>query len=347
MENLKITLLGIGGSGCNMINYVYKDFKDNKNIRLLSANTDIQSLNINNANLKIVLGNSGLGAGMKPEIGKISAEFSEKDIKKQLEGSNLLIIVTGLGGGTGSGASPVIVKYAKELGIQTVGLITLPFRFEGNKRNKIAKTTLSELENLLDSLIIIDNNSIFKIIDKKIGHKEALNEVNEILKKTLKAIINIVFNYNENDINVDFNDLRTILGHKGKGIFTYSKGNTAKEAIENVLNNKLFEYINLEKANGILVNFTLNEKYPLTEIEEAMNFIYEHANENTDIIFGTYTNNDIKEVEVAVIITGINNQPKQKRKIDIMNYFTSIRKEIKNENFDDILDQPTFLRMNA
>lgn len=348
MNKLQITLLGIGGSGCNMINYVYNDFKNNKNIKLISANTDIQSLNTNKSTHKIVLGNNGLGAGMKPEIGKHSAEVSKNEIIKHLENTDLLIVVTGLGGGTGSGATPVIVKYAKELGIQTIGLVTLPFQFEGNKRKKIALNALKKLENLFNSFIVIDNNNIFKIVSRKMGYKEALNEVNKILKKTLKAIVNIVFDYNVNDINVDFNDLRTVLNHPGKGIFTYSQGKSAKEAIINALNNQLFEYSELKEVSGILVNFKLNENYPLVEIEEAMNYLYEHTNEDTDIIFGTYTDNNIKNVEVAMIITGIENNKKKKEKnkeTNIMKYFKNFGVERLEEIQEEMLEIPSYMRI--
>jgi len=359
MENeLKIAIVGVGGGGSNMIQY-FANYSENKNIDIYIANTDIQALKSSKIKNKIQLGKNltkGLGAGMKPEIGKRSAEEEFEEIKGAFKEYNLVFLIAGLGGGTGTGAAPIIAKAIKDNGSLLISIVTKPFKFEGRKRAKYAEQGINELKELTDSLVIIVNDKILESIEKRVGQKEAFALVDRMLFKTLNGIINTLLHYHENDINVDFNDLKTVVSNKGNGIIGIGKGsreNAALKAIQNAVNSPFLEQIDIKKSGGILVNFIINEKYPLVEIEEAMNFLYEQINEDCNIIFGTTTNNNIKEDESEVVIViseDVNINKKEKINVE-KEIFGNVLKETflsdENNTYESELDIPTILRRKS
>jgi cell division protein FtsZ len=351
----KIKVIGVGGGGNNMINYMAA--KGIKDVELIAANTDIQALKTSKAHKKLQLGKSltkGLGAGMRPEIGAKAAEESYEEIKKELEGADLVFISAGMGGGTGTGAAPVIAKAAKEVGALTVGVVTKPFTFEGPKRRRLAEAGTEELKNETNSIVVIPNDKILTIIDRKVGRREAFSLVDDVLYKAVSGISNMVISYGENDINVDFNDLKTVMSHHGlalMGVGEEKGENAAFNAIKKAIESPLLDNISIDGAMGVLVHFTLHEDYPLVDMEESMNLIYEKADDDADIIFGTTTDNSLApdEIKVTIVATGFekdksaNNPLAKEVSTDIKEMFK--RKVSGGLDLDsDELDIPTWMR---
>jgi len=334
IEGPKIKVIGVGGGGNNMINYMAE--KDIKDVELIAANTDMQALKTSKAHKKIQLGKNitkGLGAGMKPEIGAQAAEESYEEIKEVLKGADLVFISSGMGGGTGTGAAPVIAKAAKEIGALTIGVVTKPFMFEGTKRRKLAEEGINNLKKETNSIVVIPNDKILTIIDKKVGRKEAFSLVDDVLYKAVSGISNMVISYSENDINVDFNDLKTVMSHHGLALMGVgeTKGESAAfEAIKMAIESPLLDDVSIDGAKGVLIHFTLNENYPLVEIEESMSSIEEKVDPEAYIIFGTTTDNSLAEdeVKVTIIATGFEKEKPVNK---------SENKEIKKSNIDEIL----------
>jgi len=360
IEGPKIKVIGVGGGGNNMINYMAE--KGIKDVELIAANTDMQALKTSKAHKKIQLGKNltkGLGAGMKPEIGAQAAEESYEEIKEVLKDADLVFISSGMGGGTGTGAAPVIAKAAKEIGALTIGVVTKPFMFEGSKRRKLAEEGVNNLKKETNSIVVIPNDKILTIIDKKVGRKEAFSLVDDVLYKAVSGISNMVISYGENDINVDFNDLKTVMSHHGLALMGVgeTKGeNAALEAIKMAIESPLLDDVSIDGAKGVLIHFTLNENFPLVSIEESMSLIEEKADEDADIIFGTTTDNSLAEdeIKVTIVATGfekekpVNNKTTEKepKKNMIDEILMSKHRKIVNggTEFEDELDKPTWLR---
>ncbi len=351
----KIKVIGVGGGGNNMINYIVH--KEIKNVELIAANTDIQALKTSKAHKKIQLGTTltkGLGAGMRPEVGEKAAEESFEEIKEALKGADLVFISAGMGGGTGTGAAPIVAKAAREVGALTIGVVTKPFNFEGPRRRKLAEKGTSELKNEANSIVVIPNDKILTIIDRKVGRREAFSLVDDVLFKAVSGISNMVISYGENDINVDFNDLKTVMSHQGlalMGVGEEKGENAAFNAIKKAIESPLLDNISIDGAMGVLVHFTLHEDYPLVEMEESMNVIYEKADEDADIIFGTTTDNSLApdEIKVTIVATGFEKaKPANKPEIEIkesVNEMFMKRKVSGGVELDsDALDIPTWIR---
>jgi len=349
-----IKVIGVGGGGNNMINYVAE--KGIKGVELIAANTDIQALKTSKAHKKIQLGSrltNGLGAGMKPEIGKSAAEESFEEIKESLNGADLVFISAGMGGGTGTGAAPVIAKAAKEIGALTIGVVTKPFPFEGPKRKKLAEAGTEELKKEANSIVVIPNEKLLTIIDRKVGRREAFALVDDVLYQAVSGISNMVISYSENDINVDFNDLRTVMSHQGLALMGmgHDKGdNAAFNAIKKAIESPLLDNLSIDGAMGVLVHFTMHDDYPLAEIDEGMNIIYEKADEEADIIFGTTTDNSLSpdEIKVTIVATGFEKDKTEKKPVndikqEVLQSFT--KKVVGGIELDsDALDIPAYLR---
>ncbi|MDO7253100.1 cell division protein FtsZ [Helicobacter cappadocius] len=307
----KITAIGVGGGGSNMIAHLIATGA-HKDITLIAANTDVQHLDKSPARIKITLGEKltkGLGAGMQPEVGMQAAQESFEDIKEALEGSDIVFVSVGLGGGTGTGAAPIIAAAAKEIGALTISIVTKPFKFEGNKRTKIAEEGLKELKKNSDAIVVIPNEKLLSTISKNTGIKESFREVDNILAQAVNGISGVILNYGENDINLDFADLKTVMSHKGlalMGIGEAKGENAAAEAIKDAINSPLFDNLSINGAMGVLVNFEVNTNYPTTEINAAMQFVEEAAHQDADIIFGTQTSEDtaLDSVRVTIVATG-------------------------------------------
>jgi len=311
LENAKIKVVGAGGGGGNMLNYMVANGATN-DIELICANTDSQALRTSKAPIKIQLGKQltkGLGAGMDPEVGKAAAEESFDELKKALEGADLVFISAGMGGGTGTGAAPVIAKIAKEIDALAIGVITKPFRSEGKLRTKLAEQGFEELKKECDSIVTIQNQKILSIIDRKAGRKESFNLVNKILFQAVIGISNMIISCGEDDINVDFADLKKVMSHKGIALMGTGEANgdgAAFEALNKAIESPLLDDVNIEGAMGLLAHFTMNENYPFAEIDEAMASVEEKAGDEAHVIVGLTTDNSLEddEIKVTIVATG-------------------------------------------
>lgn len=360
-ESVKITVIGVGGGGGNMVDHIsrYSAY----NINLVASNTDIQVLETSLAPKTVQLGKvltKGLGAGMKPDIGKDSALESEKEIKEAIQGSDIVFITAGMGGGTGTGAAPVVAKIAKDTGALTIAVVTTPFRFEGKKRMKFANEGLEKLKENADSIITIQNEKLLSTIEKNLGIKEAFLMVDSVLSKAVNGISSVIIGNERSDINLDFADFKTIMTHPGDSLMSLGegKGETASEdGIEKALYSPLLGDIDINNAKGALVHFEINSEYPLMNLGMSMNIIEEKISDDADIIFGTTINDelDIDEVKVTLVISGIENDvisggSYEKRVKEIEETITketiaeSKEKAKKIMKDADDLDVPTFMR---
>lgn len=364
----KITVVGVGGGGSNAISNLVGTTDIHQFVRVVAANTDKQHLDGSPAHYKIRLGEvitQGLGAGMNPEVGREAALESREQIREVLEGSDIVFVATGLGGGTGTGAAPVIAQIAREIGALTVSIVTKPFRGEGQKRAKLAEAGLENLKKESDSIIVIPNDRLRSVIPPKSGIKESFKIVDEVLMQAVTGISGVMLNYGENDMNVDFADIKTVMGHRGlalMGIGEAEGENAASEAVKNALSSPLLDNVSILGAMGILVNFEISEDYPFLELEDAFNAIEEYANSEADVKYGTMTKNvSGDKVRVTIIATGFEKevikgeegmqeekqekQEKQamqslKRSIDMKNF---PRPDFDREGSVD-LDAPSYMR---
>jgi len=363
----KIKAIGVGGGGGNMINHMIQE--GIHSIDLIVANTDAQALDSSLAPYKMQLGMNatrGLGAGMVPDKGREAALESFDDIKEMLEGADIVFISAGLGGGTGTGAAPIIAQAAKEVGALTVSIVTSPFKFEGRKRTKLAREGLEELKRESDSIIVVPNEKLLSIVEKNLGIKESFRMVDDILAQAVGGISKVILSHGENDINLDFADVKTVMSHRGLALMGagYSVGtNAAYDAAKAAIESPLLDNISIDGAMGVLVHFDIHPDYPIMEIGEAMSIVEESADEDAAVIFGTTTNEnmDIDEVKITIVATGFEDknaiaEPTTVKKQETLlssnahniNTISSLggRKVVggyDGEN-EDILDVPTFLR---
>ena len=305
----RIAVIGIGGAGGNAVNTMINS--NVENIEFIVANTDGQALSHSLTKRQIQLGKnvtSGLGAGSNAETGKKAAEESIEEIMSELGDINMLFITTGMGGGTGSGAAPVIAKAAKEKGILTVAVVTKPFDFEGQKRMQVAENGLTELKGNVDTLIIIPNQNLFKIANEKTTFAEAFKMADDVLYQGICGITDLITN--PGMINLDFADIRTVMGNMGKammGTGESSGDERAKNAAEAALNNPLLDDSNIKGAKSILLNIKGGPDMALFEVDEAASKIRNEVDENANIIFGSSIDESLEGIiRVSVVATGIN-----------------------------------------
>ena len=307
----RISVIGIGGAGGNAVNTMINS--NVENIEFIVANTDGQALSNSLTKRQIQLGKnvtSGLGAGSNAETGRKAAEESIEEIISELGDINMLFITTGMGGGTGSGAAPVIAKAAKEKGILTVAVVTKPFDFEGQKRMKVAENGLAELKGNVDTLIIIPNQNLFKIANEKTTFAEAFKMADDVLYQGICGITDLITN--PGMINLDFADIRTVMGNMGKammGTGESSGDERAKNAAEAALNNPLLDDSNIKGAKSILLNIKGGPDMALFEVDEAASKIRNEVDENANIIFGSSIDDSLEGIiRVSVVATGINSE---------------------------------------
>ena len=318
----KISVIGIGGAGGNAVNTMISEKIEN--IDFIVANTDGQALSRSLTSKQIQLGKSitlGLGAGSDAETGKKAAEESIEEIIAELSDVNMLFITTGMGGGTGSGAAPVIAKAAREKGILTVAVVTKPFDFEGKKRMDVAEKSLSLLKENVDTLIVIPNQNLFKIANEKTTFAEAFKMADDVLYQGICGITNLITN--PGMINLDFADIKTVMANMGNammGTGESSGENRAKNAAQAALNNPLLDDTNIKGARSILLNIQGGPDMALFEVDEAASKIRNEVDENANIIFGSSIDNNLEGIiKVSVVATGINrneNQDYFENKID-------------------------------
>jgi len=310
IHGAKIKAIGVGGGGGNMINHMIREGIEG--IDLIVANTDAQALAASIAPYKMQLGinsTKGLGAGMKPEIGAEAANESFDALKTMLEGADLVFISAGLGGGTGTGAAPVIAQAAKEVGALTVSIVTSPFKFEGRKRHRLAKAGLEKLKLESDSIIVVPNERLLSIVEKNLGMRDSFRLVDNVLSQAVGGISNVILSHGANDINLDFADVKTVMSHRGLALMGVgeSNGNSAAyDAAKTAIESPLLDNLSIDGAMGILVHFHIHPDYPLAEISEAMDIVEENADEDANIIFGTTTSENIPldQVKLTIIATG-------------------------------------------
>jgi cell division protein FtsZ len=302
----RIKVIGTGGGGGNALGRMIKS--NIKGIEFIAVNTDAQALYHNDAQLKINIGKAttrGLGAGSNPDVGRQAAEESSEEIKQALDGADMVFITCGLGGGTGTGASPVIAEIARDLGILTVGVVTKPFTFEGHRRKTQAEEGLENLKNKVDTLITIPNDKILSLIDKKTPLMEAFTVVDDVLRQGVQGISDLITVHGM--INVDFADVKAIMENAGSALMGIGYGtgeNRATEAARAAVESPLLE-LDIQGAKGILFNITGGSDLSMFEVDEAARIITEAADPEANIIFGSVINDSYTgEVKITVVATG-------------------------------------------
>ncbi len=345
----KISVIGIGGAGGNAVNTMISE--KTENVDFIVANTDGQALSRSLTTRQIQLGKNitlGLGAGSDAETGKKAADESIEEIIAELSDVNMLFITTGMGGGTGSGAAPVIAKAAREKGILTVAVVTKPFDFEGRKRMEVAEKSLSLLKENVDTLIVIPNQNLFKIANEKTTFAEAFKMADDVLYQGICGITNLITN--PGMINLDFADIKTVMGNMGKammGTGESSGENRAKNAAQAALNNPLLDDTNIKGAKSILLNIQGGPDMALFEVDEAASKIRNEVDENANIIFGSSIDYDLEGIiKVSVVATGINKEEINDLQNDIFDdemKSNKINSNSVSENFD-YNSEPTFIQ---
>jgi cell division protein FtsZ len=316
-QKARITVVGVGGAGGNAINNMIAS--NLHGVEFMAINTDMQALETSLASVKVQIGANltrGLGAGSNPEIGRDAALEDHSIIAEYLEGSDMVFITAGMGGGTGTGAGPVIAGIAKELGAITVAVITKPFFYEGKVRYSNAEEGIKELRKNVDTLIVIPNDKIGLVVEKGTPLLKSFAVANDVLKQAVQGISDIILI--PGLINVDFADVKTIIQDKGRGVMGagIGRGETgAIDAAKKAILNPLLEESSIEGAKGILVNITGGMELAHNDVQDAVSYIYDSAHEDVHLIFGAVIDPDIgDEVRVTVIATGFNDQ---KEKVDL------------------------------
>ncbi len=344
---INIRVIGVGGGGGNAVDYMYNKSIDG--VDFYVVNTDIQDLLKVSVKKKIQIGKNitkGLGAGANPEIGKYSAEEDENILKSILDGTDMLFIASGMGGGTGTGASPVIARIAKKLKILTVAVVTKPFSFEGKKRMNFADYGIYKLSKFVDSLIIVPNDKLLKVFGKNISLLNAFNSVNDILKDAVQGISNLITK--PSLINVDFADIYTVMSEMGCAMMStgFSFGeNRALKAIKLAISSPLIEDIDLSTVKGILVNISSGLDLKLEEFEIIGNSIRSFSSENTTIVIGTSLDYSMNgKLHITLIATGIclNKYVKITLSEDKVNFLKKKNKNIKVNKINLNKNKSTF-----
>ena len=305
-QGTRIKVVGVGGGGGNAVEHMIT--QGVQGVEFVCANTDAQALNRSSAHQLIQLGDNGLGAGGKPEKGKAAAEEAEARVRASLEGANMVFITAGMGGGTGTGAAPIVAKVAKEMGILTVGVVTKPFEFEGARRMKQADAGLAELEANVDSLIVVLNEKLLEVMGDDVTQEQAFAEANDVLKNAVGGISDII--HIPGMVNVDFEDVKTVMGEPGKAMMgtAMAQGpDRANKAAEAAVACPLLEGIDLSGARGVLVLIAANRaNFKLAESRNAMNCIRRYAAEDAHVIYGTAYDESLgDQLRVTVIATGL------------------------------------------
>jgi cell division protein FtsZ len=314
-QGTRIKVIGVGGGGGNAVEHMIE--RNVQGVEFVCANTDAQALTRSAAHRFIQLGQTGLGAGSKPEKGREAAEAAEEDIRAAIEGAHMLFITAGMGGGTGTGAAPVIARIAKDMGILTVGVVTKPFEFEGNRRMSNAEEGMAELESHVDSLIVVLNEKLLELPGgEDMTQDEAFAHANDVLKNAVGGIAEII--NVPGHVNVDFEDVRTVMGEPGKammGTAAASGPDRARIAAEQAVACPLLEGIDLSGAKGVLVLISAAKgSLKLSESKQAMNTIRTYASETAHVIYGTAYDEALgDEIRVTVVATGLSRQGSARR----------------------------------
>ena len=349
--NAKIKVIGIGGGGGNAINNMISSKL--KGVEFITANTDIQALEKSACSYKIQLGPTltrGLGAGSDPEIGRAAAEESEGELREALSGADMTFITAGMGGGTGTGASQIVARIAKEQGALTVAVVTKPFKFEGEKRMKRAMEGIKALKEEVDTLIVIPNERLKHLAEKNTTFKELIVKADEVLLQAVKGISDLIMS--EGFINLDFADVKKVMEQMGTAIMGTGRAsgqNRALEAAEKAINSPLLEDMSIRGAKGLLMNITGPSDMTMEEIDEASNYIKEEVDSEAEIFWGVVFDDTMKdEIQITVIATGID-KDKYHNVVKLRDVSSDEEIEpwtVRNVN-GDILETPTYQRMSV
>jgi cell division protein FtsZ len=358
-----IKVIGVGGGGNNAVNRMIEHGV--QGVEFIAVNTDAQALNLSKAPIKLQIGaklTRGLGAGANPEVGKKAAEESKEQIEEALKGADMVFVTAGMGGGTGTGAAPVIAQIARELGALTVGVVTRPFTFEGRKRATQAASGIAAMKEAVDTLIVIPNDRLLEIVDKNTPMLEAFREADNVLRQGVQGISDLIAV--PGLINLDFADVKTIMSNKGSalmGIGIASGENRAAEAAKKAISSPLLE-TSIDGAQGVLMNITGGTNLSLYEVQEAADIVASAADQEVNMIFGSVINENLKdEIIVTVIATGFNENvasqprpsrvgigtipkvtpaPKREKREEVTQDYAALR----SAQVEDPLDIPAFLR---
>ncbi len=341
-----IKVIGVGGGGGNAVEHMIA--RDVQGVDFICANTDAQALSRSSSQHVIQLGDSGLGAGADPQKGKLAAEEAIDRIRESIDGANMLFITAGMGGGTGTGAAPVIARVAKEMGILTVGVVTKPFDFEGNRRIKSADNGVAELEANVDSLIVILNDKLLEVLGDNVTQEEAFAEANDVLRNAVGGISDII--HIPGLVNVDFEDVKTVMSEPGKAMMgTASAGgpDRANKAAEAAVACPLLEGIDLSGARGVLVLIAASRhNFKLSESRNAMNCIRRYAADDAHVIYGTaYDETLADQLRVTVIATGLS--PVRRQQQPTMTVVQGLRTGTDNQVHQQVHQQVTSASASA
>lgn len=342
-----IKVIGVGGAGGNAVSRMIE--AEVHDVEFIVMNTDAQDILHSDAHTRISIGDKvtkGLGAGGDPTVGAKAAEESQDEIYESLKGADMIFITAGMGGGTGTGASPLVAQIAKEVGALTVGVVTRPFMFEGNKRRNSAEDGIQQLKEQVDTLIVIPNDRILQLIDKKTSVPEAFHMADDVLRQAIQGISELITEHG--NINCDFADVKAIMRNAGSALMAIGRGdgeNRAVDAARTAIESPLLE-LSIEGAKGVLFNITGNEDLGMMELYEAANLIQEAADPEANIIFGHVIDNRMQdEVKLTLIATGFDNVRRPATKPIPMH---SREPNVKPNNVTNVADEyevPAFLRV--
>lgn len=377
----KIKVVGVGGCGCNAVNNMIN--ANLKGVEFISCNTDIQTLKSSLSPLRVQIGTKltrGLGAGGDPEVGRSAAHESVDEIRSAIDGTDMVFITAGMGGGTGTGASPIVAQVAREMGALAVGVVTKPFPFEGKRKMKQAEIGEKELAEHVDALIVIPNNRLLSMAGKNVPLLDAFKMADDILTNAVRGISDLI--NNTGLVNVDFNDVRAVMIEKGKALMGIGLGigeNRAQEAAQAAISSPLLEDMDIHGAKGLLINITSGPNITMDEIHEASTLIQSAAHEDANIIWGVVIDENMRDaISITVVATGFAAKPivlsatpeepvfspQEKHSATVIDYNKPAfmrKKELKGDKEvvrlgmvvdDSILDEesfnvPTFLRKKA
>ena len=315
LQKAKMKVVGIGGAGGNAVNRMIDE--ELEGVEFISINTDSQALKSSRAQVTLQIGKKltrGLGAGARPEVGRQALAENEEDVRRALEGADLVFVTAGMGGGTGTGAAPMVAEIARDMGALTIGIITRPFSFEGKKRERQADQGLAELRRCVDTMIVVPNDRLLAVVPKGTSFRDALKKADEILLHATQGISDLISVTGE--INVDFADVRTVMASRGPALMGSGFGegeNRAQEAAQEAISSPLLDEVSIAGARGVLINITGGLDLAIDEVTEISSIIQEGAGDEAEIIFGAVHDPDLEgKIRVTVIATGFDSVADEK-----------------------------------
>jgi cell division protein FtsZ len=315
IQNARMKVVGVGGAGGNAVNRMIDE--ELEGVEFISMNTDAQALKSSRAQVTLQIGKKltrGLGAGARPEVGRQALAESEDEVRRALEGADLVFVTAGMGGGTGTGAAPMVAEIARDMGALTIGIVTRPFSFEGKKRDRQAHQGLAELRRCVDTMILVPNDRLLAVVPKGTSFREALKKADEVLLNATQGISDLIRVSGE--INVDFADVRTIMSCRGPALMGSGFGegdNRAQEAAQEAISSPLLDDVSIEGARGVLINITGGMDLAIDEVTQISTIIQEEAGDEAEIIFGAVHSPELEgKIRVTVIATGFDSSQDEK-----------------------------------